>query len=115
MVIKKTIYVETVEILVLGSSRWRKVGLEGELEDGENVVESSRDLKKKVDEIQKLNNVDMDVFAQPIPKVKPDPMVNRMKVLIDGATTKKELDGYRTACPKEMLPEWEAKYKKLKK
>ena len=115
MKITKTIYVETIEILVLGASRWRKHGLEANLEDGDNAVECSVELKKKVDEIQKLNNIDVDVFTPPIPTVKPNPIVERMKILIDSATSKKELDGYRLSCPKEILSQLEAKYVKLKK
>lgn len=115
MRITKSIYAESVELIILGASRWRKVGIEAELEDGDDVVKASQELKKKVDEIQRLNNVDVDTFNPTIPKVKPDAMVGRMKGLIDGATSKKELDSYRSHCPKEILPELEAKYKKLKK
>lgn len=115
MNITKTIYAESVELIVLGSTRWRKVGLEAELEEGEDAVKSSIELKKIVDKIHQQNNVDIDVFQPPAPYIKPNPMVARMKILIDSATTKKELDGYRSNCPKEMLPELEAKYKKLKK
>jgi len=115
MVVKKTIYVETVEILVLGSSRWRKAGLEAELEEGEDAVKASADLKKMVDAIHLNNNVDVDIFAPPIPKEKVDPKIARMKTLIDGATTKSELDNYRKDCPKELLQDLENKYSKLKK
>jgi len=115
MKITKNIYVETVEILVLGASRWRKVGLEGELEEGEDVVAASRELKKKVDEIQKLNNVDVDTFAPPIPKEKIDPRKERMKLLIDSATTKAQLVNYRFDCPKELSDYLEDKLKKIKK
>lgn len=70
MIIKKTIYVETVEILVLGSSRWRKAGLEAEVEDNEDVVAASHDLKKTVDEIHQKNNADLMqpvITAEPLP------------------------------------------------
>ena len=115
MKINKTIYAESIELIVLGSTRWRKVGLEADLDEGEDAVKSSIELKKTVDEIHRQNNVDIDFNPFVQPNVKPNPMVSRMKILIDSVTTKKELDGYRSACPKEMLPELEAKYKKLKK
>ena len=115
MKINKTIYAESIELIVLGSPRWRKVGLEADLDEGEDAVKSSIGLKKIVDEVHKQNNADMDFNPFQPTIVKLNPMVARMKILIDSATTKKELDGYRSACPKEMLPELEAKYKKLKK
>ena len=115
MKINKTIYAESIELIVLGSTRWRKVGLEADLDEGEDAVKSSIELKKTVDEIHRLNNVDIDFAPTPPGYIKPNPMINRMKILIDSATTKKELDSYRSSCPKEMLPELEAKYKKLKK
>jgi len=115
MIIKKTIYVETVEIIVLGSSRWRKAGLEAELEDGEDAVKASAELKKMVDAIHVNNNADVDTFLPPIPREKIDPKIERMKTLIEGATTKLELDNYRKSCPKELIQILESKYLKLKK
>lgn len=113
MKITKAIYSESIELWVLGATRWRKVALEAELEDGEDEVKATIELKKKVDEIHKLNNV--DIFSTvPIPSKKTDHVVDRMKVLLESATSRAELNKYKPQVPEELIPLWKEKHKKLK-
>ena len=80
MKINKTIYAESIELIVLGSTRWRKVGLEADLDEGEDAVKSSIELKKTVDEIHRLNNVDIDVYSPAIPNLPPTELTDEQKL-----------------------------------
>jgi len=107
MKIVRTIYAESMELIVLGAPRWRKQGLEAELEEGEDPVEESHKLKLLVDKIHAKNNEGLADTFNPVPgtpqattvidpvAVDLDKKMSRCKTLADLNHFAKESKGHR--------------------
>ena len=109
-----------------GLKKWNKVGMEAELEDGDDPQMSMLELKKKVEIIFKVNNPQLvdggtvdwkpnyDFTTTPIPTVDYRAK-EKLEIDIDNATTKADLEFYVEAAEKYGLMElWNEKNNSLK-
>lgn len=119
MKFKSIQYSESYEYQEYGMKRWKKMGIEAELDEGESPIEAHRTLRQCVDEIKAETLTHLEEFRgttlRDIKEEKPKDALGGFVEAITTCTTIKALETFKKLVEMQNVPELYEAYSETKK